>query len=1543
VSSQNIIIDSTFTSDGEIYPFSPNDTIYGLSVSGTIELYSDTSLVRVILVDEDYNEFMVYEAYPLIVTDTAFSIVEGCDETCFLDEIIPQSIIIHLSNASIKLDSITLSSQYQENLDLLQYQSKRIKDAEKIENMNEYIQNQGWNWYADSTYFVKQYYFQKRDFFGEHYNLLGIDYYVGGIYSNYFLELLPAEGATDLTPDFDWREKHDAHIPNSHYWDGDLNSGEQGNGWMTGIRDQGTCNSCSAFGAVATLEGFLNLYYNYHIDSINSIRLSERDVFNCSDYYYTYVGCSCDIGKERLKILEYIKDEWMVTNECFQWPPDTTEPFCEGELLDCDSSSFKCPPEERDPLFSVEDWIQFNLDDYSSFNFERRSDYLKSLIIENGPLYIEVNKLFGEEMPHAVSLVGYLSDSINNSTIWIMKNSWGLLDTTPLTDTVQYNAGYVLSALSLSDDPQSNSMDKLVYSFTYPEIQESNPFYDINMHTFDKDRDGYYNWGIEELSVVMDSLNWTPPCDTNRDWNDNNNRIGPADTCYFGIPVQPVMNVYSGHPAIGEPVENKGFLYFDENDLTNNKLTIYIENAGDAYINLESDNPVTEIQDINGCFNPITTEIDTQICWINGNYFTTFEIYFDLQCQVQDDNPPLAVFKINVDSVDQDVLDDFEFAAVYYECDSATGTYYVDQNEIWDEYKVITKDVKIKTGKTLEITGNVEFVKYGDIYVEGGAELKINGGILSGACDEFWNGIDVWGDDEYPQFDGRQGKVKLLNGGTISHALCAVETGIEAIGYYIPTGGIVQSYGGVFKDNIIGVRFYPYQNFNPQTSEPANNLSRFKNTGFITTQFLYGMEVEPSESAIPETFVDLQLVEGILFKGNTFQNLATTNDESRGTGIRSGTAGFYVYNECAVPNTTPCPEYYISRFEHLDYGIMVLGDRESLPIVIDSATFTDNKRGILLSGVNNAEIFHNTFEMDMPDSYHSTSDTLIGVYLEACQEFLLTENYFTGYSGTQMDHAAIYAHNLGAYYNEIYNNFISNLTCGIIAAGENRSENGTEGLCIKCNDFDHCEYDIYITSYGGLTPNKLGIAANQGIENPPESYDNTLAAGNTFSSEAGLVKNYVNKNCNHIDYVYHGNNYTDEKIVPDPFEGDILPKPDFRATYTTKTEACPSQLSGGINPTMENNTIISESVIISLYDDTLSTYTDGGDTEGLNLEVYTSMPPDALQIRQELMNESPYLSDTVMNTAILKENVLPNVMIRDVLVANPQSAKSVSVMQTLDQRFDPMPDYMMAEIMQGQEIIGAKEVYEQKLAKHKRNKYTSFDKLIRYYKGDTVNVSASFDSLVNLLQNEQDLGSRYRLSMLYLYHNDSANAFSTLNNIPNEFALDQKEVQVFDLYSDLCGVLWQIKTDTMAPDSICIQILFEIAESQKILPGVYARNMLVGMHLLTYYEPISFPGSLKSEEYVNSYDSSPEAEEIMRIFPNPAGDYFIVYYKLPSEIKQPILVISGINGKPIQSIKLIEPVNQLVVSMNNYPAGVYLVNIFSGNKIISGSKVIVSR
>jgi hypothetical protein len=60
MAAQTILIDSSFTSDSEIFPFQQNDTIYGLSISGSVTLSSDTSLVRVILSDNAGHEWMVY-------------------------------------------------------------------------------------------------------------------------------------------------------------------------------------------------------------------------------------------------------------------------------------------------------------------------------------------------------------------------------------------------------------------------------------------------------------------------------------------------------------------------------------------------------------------------------------------------------------------------------------------------------------------------------------------------------------------------------------------------------------------------------------------------------------------------------------------------------------------------------------------------------------------------------------------------------------------------------------------------------------------------------------------------------------------------------------------------------------------------------------------------------------------------------------------------------------------------------------------------------------------------------------------------------------------------------------------------------------------------------------------------------------------------------------------------------------------------------------------------------------------------------------------
>jgi hypothetical protein len=340
--AQTIIIDSTFTEDGVIYPFSLNDTIHGLSISGSITLNSDTSLVRVILSDQNGHGWMVYEAYPMIINEATFNFVEECDETCFLDEFLPNSIKIQIVDALFDFDSVNYSMTGVGNLSVLQYQAKRSKDLEKVQVMNQYINDYNWEWEADTTAIVNMYYSQKKTLLGEKPNPLGRDYYSGGIYYSIFHDDIQRTEVISIIPEFDWRKKHNAHITNlySPYYDYDPQG--ENNGWMTNIRFQ-VCGSCAAYASVATFEAVINSYANYHFDVEEGIELSERDAFNCSQYTNNtevQVGCTCDVGKEIFIILNYLDDDPGIVNEaCY---PETGVPFCEGHDDNCEDFSSKC-------------------------------------------------------------------------------------------------------------------------------------------------------------------------------------------------------------------------------------------------------------------------------------------------------------------------------------------------------------------------------------------------------------------------------------------------------------------------------------------------------------------------------------------------------------------------------------------------------------------------------------------------------------------------------------------------------------------------------------------------------------------------------------------------------------------------------------------------------------------------------------------------------------------------------------------------------------------------------------------------------------------------------------------------------------------------------------------------------------------------------------------------------------------------------------------------------------------------------------------------
>ena len=104
--SESILIDQTFTKTTSLYLFEKVDIIYSLDISGDIILNTSSSLARVVLIDQSDHEYLVFEAYPRIVKNPAFSFTNVSEETIALKGIDVKELRIEIIDASIYIADI---------------------------------------------------------------------------------------------------------------------------------------------------------------------------------------------------------------------------------------------------------------------------------------------------------------------------------------------------------------------------------------------------------------------------------------------------------------------------------------------------------------------------------------------------------------------------------------------------------------------------------------------------------------------------------------------------------------------------------------------------------------------------------------------------------------------------------------------------------------------------------------------------------------------------------------------------------------------------------------------------------------------------------------------------------------------------------------------------------------------------------------------------------------------------------------------------------------------------------------------------------------------------------------------------------------------------------------------------------------------------------------------------------------------------------------------------------------------------------------------
>jgi len=864
----------------------------------------------------------------------------------------------------------------------------------------------------------------------------------------------------------------------------------------------------------------------------------------------------------------------------------------------------------------------------------------------------------------------------------------------------------------------------------------------------------------------------------------------------------------------------------------------------------------------------------------------------------------------------------------------------ITTDQTWTNDVTMDRSILLSDSSTLTIKSTVKFPPMARIMIRPGSKLIVDGGTLTNACFSMWQGVQVWGHANMVQGLPLQGCAifknrAILENARIGVAACRTDENGEID--WRSTGGIIIGDSSIFRNNFEAVKFVSYSRV---------NSSRFNNMIFETTrEFIDGV-------SNPRDFVSLFDVRGVMFKGCTFRNTKnetpTIPNPRSGNGIYSINASYQVDQfEYCKGSISPCPKPLRnpSTFSGLRYGILAVNADPSFWINVKRTRFEGNYRGIYLGAVDFATITQDTL---MVPGLVLALDTCYGLYLDHCTAYKVQENRFVSTflgGGGVPNSLGIIVNNSGADPNEIYNNCFRHISYGIIAENLNRNTSDTTGLCIKCNDFDTTSYDIIINQDGN-NPN-WGIARNQGWK-----LLQTEPAGNRFSNNHNALVPYsdINNQASLIHYFHHALHQF-WRVRPDFSDVNAVVKIPTIHEYN-KPAVCPSRITtggGGISRDDLLRQLSLEQQAIDTLSETLKLLTDGGSTENLNSAIANSSSSEALELRQELLSNSPYLSDTVMQSAIQKENVLPNEMIRDVLVANPQSAKSDVVMNQLNNRVVSIPDSLMAEIQEGAETLSLKDSLGAALYNHQLSKSGIFNDLVRYYHHDTINPSASFDSLISLLRNDGSMSARYQLAFEYLKNNDTSKVQTTLANIPLAFNLDNTQQNIYQAYLSYFGVMNSLKSEG--------KTIFEMNPQQTAtIHGLMAngsgqaqalsRNILIANNLITYAEPILLPDNTKSSKQRIHYPKTGKInnESFIKIFPNPAKQYVILEYNLQDKLQSgqsAIISIATLGGKHIETLQLGKQQDQILLNTSTYSSGTYICTLLLSGKHLDTQKFII--
>ena len=844
-------------------------------------------------------------------------------------------------------------------------------------------------------------------------------------------------------------------------------------------------------------------------------------------------------------------------------------------------------------------------------------------------------------------------------------------------------------------------------------------------------------------------------------------------------------------------------------------------------------------------------------------------------------------------------------------------------------------------------------------YVKGGKLTLNNTDFSSFSCcsdERMWKGIQVEGYKDQSQTaykDGTtfkitvQGRLQVTNQSLIEDARMAAyavkdtvdEDGARVIDLAY-TGGIITASNSVFKNNGSDVVLLFYLNFNPFSSTLGNfvrinNLSSFSNNEFLTTRDL----LKPGETGFgPEwTHVMLALVDGIMFRGNTFKHDILSHPtpvEERGTGILAFAAGFKVLGRCLQPGPgSSCQGWDEGEFTTLTYGINANGLLQlSLPPTISNNVFGDCIRGVLINGMDAVTITENTFGL-----IETGLDGAYGLYLRECSGYQVEANEFIGL-GLSSPKVGVIAWRSGETTNRIYRNSFVGFEVATLAMDDNW-KNGSpfEGLQIKCNEYTND--DVHISVVDGEVARRQGSCL----------FGSDKPAGNRFFSHNCPSVNSENDflvelnmggwSTAFMEYAHHAGNaslFGLECASTNP-PIDVLNSPcgTLYNSSLGSSGSCSNQLTvtGGKQEILGN--IASEEANIN----GLNGQIDGGNTQAL-LNAIATQPNG--QLKNTIGDAAPFVSNTVLLALIFRQPALPTGHLLQIMTANaPLDDVVFDALTNLN-----LPKGVQTQIANNQTGTSAMEELKSEISFHTAERSLEVDRLIRFVFNDELqNITDRLNEVEAILLAEKEHNRSDQAAAIMIVKEKFPQAQQHLN-IKHPIAKDAR-AKLMEVEMELRQR--PEKSFALKKDKVKETIVRTIANDQSKHGCVQAQSMLKLAFGDKFQEAIRLPNKvqLKMAEIAEMAeqehpDTDQRPVQKLKAYPNPFSDYTTIEAIVPEGYASAKLVIYNMVGTTVFQAPVQNGFNKLTVSKDDLKdSGIYFYVLYGDDELLERDKMVI--